>query len=80
MAMPVFCAALTTVIAFAGLTAIGGRFGSLINDIPFTVIVVLIASLAECFFGAAHAHAPRTHEPASRCVVRLAAQSRSSLR
>ena len=49
MAMPVFCAALTTVIAFAGLTAIGGRFGSLINDIPFTVIVVLIASLAECF-------------------------------
>lgn len=49
MAMPVFAATLTTVIAFFGLTAIGGRFGDLIRDIPFTVIVVLIASLVECF-------------------------------
>jgi multidrug efflux pump subunit AcrB len=49
MAMPVFAATLTTVIAFFGLTAIGGRFGDLINDIPFTVIVVLLASLVECF-------------------------------
>ena len=49
MAMPVFAATLTTVIAFFGLTAIGGRFGDLIQDIPFTVIVVLMASLVECF-------------------------------
>lgn len=49
MALPVFSAMLTTVIAFFGLTAIGGRFGSLVGDIPFTVIVVLTASLAECF-------------------------------
>ncbi|MFY0620130.1 MAG: efflux RND transporter permease subunit [Pelagimonas sp.] len=49
MAMPVFSATLTTVIAFFGLTAIGGRFGDLIADIPFTVIAVLIASLVECF-------------------------------
>ncbi|PVA09622.1 acriflavine resistance protein B [Pelagivirga sediminicola] len=49
MAMPVFCATLTTVIAFLGLTVIAGRFGDLIADIPFTVIVVLTASLAECF-------------------------------
>jgi multidrug efflux pump subunit AcrB len=49
MAMPVFAATLTTVIAFFGLTAIGGRFGDLIRDIPFTVIVVLFASLVECF-------------------------------
>jgi multidrug efflux pump subunit AcrB len=49
MAMPVFAATLTTVIAFFGLTAIGGRFGELIYDIPFTVIAVLIASLIECF-------------------------------
>ena len=46
---PVFSATLTTVIAFFGLTAIGGRFGDLIADIPFTVIAVLIASLVECF-------------------------------
>lgn len=49
MAMPVFAATLTTVIAFFGLVAVGGRFGGLIRDIPFTVIAVLIASLIECF-------------------------------
>ncbi|MFD1157772.1 efflux RND transporter permease subunit [Roseovarius aestuarii] len=49
MALPVFAATLTTLIAFFGLTAIGGRFGDLILDIPFTVIAVLLASLIECF-------------------------------
>lgn len=49
MALPVFSATLTTVIAFFGLTAISGTFGKMIADIPFTVIVVLIASLVECF-------------------------------
>ena len=46
---PVFAASITTVIAFSALTLIGGRFGNLIVDIPFTVSVVLIASLAESF-------------------------------
>ena len=49
MAMPVFAATATTIIAFLGLTVIAGRFGNLIADIPFTVIVVLSASLVECF-------------------------------
>ncbi|ABG32913.1 AcrB/AcrD/AcrF family protein [Roseobacter denitrificans] len=49
MAMPVLAATLTTVIAFFGLMAVGGRFGTLIQDIPLTVIAVLIASLIECF-------------------------------
>lgn len=49
MALPVFAAMLTTVIAFLGLLAVGGRFGNLIRDIPITVIFVLIASLVECF-------------------------------
>ncbi len=49
MWMPVVASTVTTVIAFAGLVAIGGRFGSLISDIPFTVIAVLVASLVECF-------------------------------
>lgn len=67
MAAPVFSATITTVLAFAALTAIGGRFGSLIADIPFTVIVVLIASLVECFLilpnhmAHALAHSARTH-------------------
>ncbi|KIN62109.1 RND transporter, HAE1/HME family, permease protein [Sulfitobacter noctilucicola] len=49
MSMPVFAATLTTIIAFFGLVAVGGRFGDLIRDIPFTVIAVLAASLVECF-------------------------------
>jgi multidrug efflux pump subunit AcrB len=49
MSMPVFAATLTTIIAFFGLVAVGGRFGDLIKDIPFTVIAVLTASLVECF-------------------------------
>jgi multidrug efflux pump subunit AcrB len=67
MAAPVFSATLTTVLAFAALTAIGGQFGSLIADIPFTVIVVLIASLVECFLilpnhmAHALAHSAKTH-------------------
>ncbi|WP_370313018.1 efflux RND transporter permease subunit [Sagittula sp.] len=63
MALPVFSATLTTVIAFFGLTAIGGTFGEMIADIPFTVITVLLASLVECFLilpnHMAHALKPR---------------------
>ncbi|MHA3976170.1 efflux RND transporter permease subunit [Halovulum sp. GXIMD14794] len=49
MFLPVFSATITTVLAFIGLTTISGRFGELVADIPFTVVMVLIASLAECF-------------------------------
>lgn len=49
MAMPVFAATLTTVIAFFGLTLVGGWYGTLVRDIPLTVIAVVIASLVECF-------------------------------
>jgi len=49
MAPPVFSATITTIIAFSGLALISGRFGDFMADIPFTVIVVLFASLVECF-------------------------------
>lgn len=49
MAGPVLASTITTVIAFLALVAIGGRFGDLIKDIPFTVMAVLLASLIECF-------------------------------
>ncbi|WP_439103436.1 efflux RND transporter permease subunit [Celeribacter marinus] len=49
MFAPVFSSTMTTIIAFFGLTAISGRFGDMLSDIPFTVIVVLLASLVECF-------------------------------
>lgn len=46
---PVFCASITTVIAFSSLTLIGGRFGSLMRDLPIVVSIVVVASLLECF-------------------------------
>lgn len=49
MAAPVLASSLTTIAAFLGLTALTGRFGSILQDIPFTVTVVLTASLLECF-------------------------------
>ncbi|WP_307535965.1 efflux RND transporter permease subunit [Paracoccus sp. PAMC 22219] len=49
MGAPVIASTLTTIIAFAGLVLIGGQFGSLVSDIPLTVILVLAASLIECF-------------------------------
>lgn len=49
MSAPVISSTLTTVIAFAGLVMIGGRFGTMVGDIPWTVILVLAASLVECF-------------------------------
>ena len=49
MSAPVFAAAVTTVIAFAVLSLIGGRFGSMLSDMPFTVAVVMLASLVESF-------------------------------
>ncbi|MCT4557516.1 MAG: efflux RND transporter permease subunit [Pelagimonas sp.] len=78
MALPVFSATLTTIIAFFGLIAIGGRFGDLIADIPFTVVVVLIASLVECFLilphhmahALKHAHKERWYDAPSRVVNR----------
>ena len=49
MGLPVFAASITTIAAFSALIVIGGRFGDMIADIPWTVIAVLIASLIECF-------------------------------
>ncbi len=59
MFTPVLAASITTVIAFMGLIVIGGRFGDLIAAIPYTVIVVILASLVECFLILPHhmAHA-----------------------
>lgn len=49
MAAPVFSASITTVIAFSVLALITGRMGRLVSDIPFTVSVVILASLVESF-------------------------------
>ncbi len=49
MAGPVLASSITTIVAFLGLLAVGGRFGELIAAIPITVAIVLVVSLVECF-------------------------------
>ena len=49
MAVPVFCAALTTISAFLPLFVISGIIGQIISAIPLVVVAVLMASLVECF-------------------------------
>ena len=49
MFSPVFCASITTVIAFSALILIGGRFGRIMSDLPIVVAMVVVASLIECF-------------------------------
>lgn len=78
MAMPVFAATITTVIAFFGLTLVDGRFGELIRDIPFTVIAVLIASLIECFLILPNHHGPCHQAFGKRALVRPAEPGRQS--
>lgn len=46
---PVLSSTATTILAFVALFFIGGAFGSLINDIPFVVVAVLLASTLESF-------------------------------
>lgn len=78
MGAPVIASTLTTVIAFLGLTAIGGRFGDMIVDIPLVVTVVLLASLVEVFLilpnhmmhALAHVDAERWYDWPSRQVNR----------
>ncbi|RMD46626.1 MAG: efflux RND transporter permease subunit [Alphaproteobacteria bacterium] len=66
MAAPVLSASVTTIIAFLGLAALSGRFGDLIADIPFTVAVVLTASLIECFLVLPHHMARSLPAPGAR--------------
>ena len=76
MSAPVFAATLTTVIAFFGLTAIGGRFGSIILELAFAVVAVLAASLVECFIilpnhmrhALSHSHSNHWYDLPSRIV------------
>ncbi len=49
MAAPVFSSSLTTIAAFLPLILIGGIIGQIIREIPFIVVLALVASLVECF-------------------------------
>jgi len=49
MGPPVVAASITTVIAFSSLIFIGGRMGSLVEDLALTVCALILMSLVECF-------------------------------
>ncbi len=49
MVWPVVASSLTTVAAFLPLLMVGGVFGKIMFDIPFVMIMVIMASLLECF-------------------------------
>lgn len=66
MSRPVFAAALTTVLAFLPMIAVGGLAGKIIWQIPAVVVIVLILSLVESF----------TILPAHMTMLRSAEQAR----
>lgn len=49
MLWPVVASSLTTVAAFLPLLMVGGVFGKIMFDIPLVMIMVIMASLLECF-------------------------------
>lgn len=49
MLLPVLASSLTTVAAFIPLMMVGGVIGNILFDIPFVMIMVIMASLLECF-------------------------------
>jgi len=49
MFAPVMAASLTTIAAFFPLLLVGAVIGQIIGDLPKTIILVIVASLVECF-------------------------------
>lgn len=50
MLVPVVASTFTTISSFLPLFVIGGIIGSIIYDIPFVIVCILLAALFECFF------------------------------
>jgi len=49
MLAPVMAASLTTIAAFFPILTIGSTVGRIIRELPITIILVIVASLVECF-------------------------------
>ncbi len=49
MFAPVMAASLTTIAAFLPMLTIGKEIGQILRDLPLTIILVIVASLIECF-------------------------------
>ena len=50
MLAPVLASTLTTIASFLPLFVVGGIIGSIIYDIPFVIVCILLAAVFECFF------------------------------
>lgn len=49
MAAPVIASTFTTISSFLPLFVVGGVIGSIIYDIPFVIVCILLAAVFECF-------------------------------
>jgi len=49
MRMPVLAASITTIAAFSPILMIGSTVGAILSELPLTIVMVIIASLIECF-------------------------------
>ena len=49
MRLPVLAASLTTIAAFSPILTIGSTVGSILRELPLTIVMIIIASLIECF-------------------------------
>ncbi len=67
VAKPVFFAILTTILAFLPILGLGGSNGEFLKDFPITIMVILAASLFECFL-LLPSHLARSKLPDARRV------------
>jgi len=78
IARPVIFSVLTTVVAFYPLLLASGAMGKMMRNIPLVVIVVLLASLAECLF-ILPAHLARSRFGDNRGSTRLERKAAAGL-
>lgn len=81
MARPVIASAITTMLAFAPLLAIGGMAGKMTASMPYVIVIALIASLLESFFilPAHMSMSDAAPTPKRQFVVRLEERYRRAL-
>lgn len=49
MRLPVLAASITTIAAFSPILTIGSTVGMILRELPITIVLIILASLIECF-------------------------------
>ncbi len=49
MRLPVLAASITTIAAFSPILTIGSTVGMILRELPITIVLIIVASLVECF-------------------------------